>query len=115
MFNNSKKEFKFPAIVLSTHTMGYGVIRSLGEKGVPIIAVYYDKEDFGYLSKYVSKKKFVPNLLTNEKEFIDSILTLSSEINGGLLIPTDDATLEVTSKNKKILSEKFKIACADWS
>ena len=33
------------AIVLSTHTMGLGVIRSLGEKGVPIIAVYYDRAD----------------------------------------------------------------------
>lgn len=110
-----KKEFKHPAIVLSAHTMGYGVIRSLGEKGIPIISVYYDKEDYGCFSKYVLKKKFVPVPIYNEKAFIDSILKIDGEINGGLLIPTDDATLEVTAKNKKILSEKFKIACADWS
>jgi hypothetical protein len=35
-----KKKALKPAIVLSTNTMGLGVIRALGSMGVPIVAVY---------------------------------------------------------------------------
>ncbi len=51
-----------PAIVLATHTMGLGVIRALGRMGVPIVAVYYDRQkDMGYVSKYVQHKVYVPH------------------------------------------------------
>ncbi len=46
-----------PAIVLASHTMGLAVIRALGIMGVPIVVVVYDeKEDMGYVSKYVKRK-----------------------------------------------------------
>ena len=41
--------------------MGLAVIRSLGIKGVPIIVVYYQKEDMGYVSKYVKEANFAPH------------------------------------------------------
>ncbi len=44
-----------PVIILSTHNMGLGVIRSLGPMGIPIVAVYYEKNDMGFLSKYVTE------------------------------------------------------------
>jgi len=59
------------AIVLSTRTIGLGVIRALGIMGVPIIAVYYDKGDMGYLSKYVKEKVYAPYLEKAEDQFID--------------------------------------------
>lgn len=44
------------AIVLSAHNTRLAVIRSLGEAGIPIVSLYYDKNDMGYVSKYVKKK-----------------------------------------------------------
>ena len=34
-----------PALVLGAHTVGLGVVRALGSKGVPVIAVHYDDKD----------------------------------------------------------------------
>lgn len=104
-----------PAIVLSSHTAGLGVIRALGSKGVPIINVYYEKSDMGYVSKYVQKKIFAPHPEKNEKQFVELLIDLARKEGRGVLIPADDATLSVVSQNKKLLAKHHLVACADWS
>ena len=89
------------AIVLSTHTMGLGVIRSLGEKGVPIIAVYYDRADMGYLSRFVKEKIYAPHPDKDEQQFINLLTDISKRFSGGVLIPTNDETLVAVSKYKE--------------
>jgi len=104
-----------PAIVLSSHTIGLAVIRALGVMGVPVIVVYYEKEDMGYVSKYVKKKIYAPHPERFEDQFIDLLLELSKEVGGGLLIPADDATLMVVSKYKSLLGNHYIVACTEWS
>ena len=59
----------FP-LSLSSHTIGLGLIRALGQMGVPIIVVYYNKHDMGYVSKYVKKKIYASHPEKYEKEFL---------------------------------------------
>jgi len=103
-----------PAIVLSTHTMGLGVIRALGIMGVPIIAVYYDSGDMGYVSKYVKEKIYAPHPEKLEDQFINLLIGSASRIGGGLLIPASDETLATVSRHKSLLEHHYTVACTEW-
>jgi D-aspartate ligase len=103
-----------PAIVLSTHTMGLGVIRALGIMGVPIIAVYYDSGDMGYLSKYVKEKIRAPHPEKNEDQFADLLIESATRFGGSLLIPTSDETLATVSRHKSLLEHHYTVACTEW-
>lgn len=103
-----------PAIIITSHTMGLGVIRSLGIMGVPLYVFYYDKNDMGYVSKYVREAIYCPHPEKNESEFVKILLEYGKQLGGSLLMPVDDASLSVVSKNKAQLAKNYKVACPDW-
>jgi predicted ATP-grasp superfamily ATP-dependent carboligase len=103
-----------PAIVLGCHKIGLGTIRGLGIKGIPVVGVYYNTKDMGFVSKYVIDKLKVHNPITDEDAFIDDILSLSSKYKGSVLFASDDATLQAVSKHKAILKDHFIIEAPDW-
>lgn len=104
-----------PAVVLSTHTTGLGIIRSLGQHGVPIVAVYYGKSDMGYVSKYVEDKVLAPHPEKSENQFVNLLIDIAKRYSNSILIPADDATLVAVSKNKTILANHYIVACTDWA
>lgn len=103
-----------PAVILSSYTMGLGVIRALGTMGVPIIVVYYDNQDMGYVSRFVRERIRAPHPEQAEDAFLDVLIELGERLEGGLLIPTSDATLSTVSRHKERLSQVFTVACTDW-
>lgn len=102
------------AVILSTHTMGYGVIRSLGILGIPTIAVYYNESDMGYLSKFVNESINFPHPEKEQDNFIDLLIKLGKRKKRPILIPANDDTLVITSKFKLELEKYFIVACADY-
>jgi D-aspartate ligase len=105
-----------PAVVLSTHTIGLAVIRSLGVMGVPVHAAYYETKDMGYVSRYVVKAHKVAHPEHEESDFMDGLLAVSRTLDRKpLLIPADDPTLVTVSKNKLLLDEHYIVACPEWS
>ena len=103
-----------PAVILSGHTTALGVIRSLGMMGVPIINVYYQRQDMGQVSKYVSQRVFAPHPEKNEEQFIRLLLNLSSKGEKKILIPADDATLSAVSRHMGALEDRYLMACTSW-
>jgi D-aspartate ligase len=105
-----------PAIVLGSHTMGLAVIRALGMMGVPIIVVVYDeREDMGYVSKYVTERILAPHPEKFEDQFIDVLEKSAARLSGSLLIPTTDETLSTISRNKTLLEPHYIVACTEWN
>jgi D-aspartate ligase len=104
-----------PAVVLSAHTMGLGVIRSLGSMGIPVRSIYYEKNDMGYVSRYVSDRRHFCHPERHEQEFIERLLEYSKTCQGALLVPADDATLGIVSKHKDLLKSHYLVACPEWS
>jgi D-aspartate ligase len=102
------------AIIIYTHIVGIAIIRALGKAGVPVVAFYYSPNEVGYLSRYVGERVRVPDPRKSEEEFINTLLGLSGRFGGSLLIPTDDYTLVVLSKNKGLLSQHYTVAAAEW-
>jgi predicted ATP-grasp superfamily ATP-dependent carboligase len=112
--NQRLRELK-TAVVLSAHNTGLGVIRALGKHGVPIVAIYYQKQDMGYVSKYVKEKVLAPHPEESEKQFIGLLIDCANCYGNSILIPADDATLVAVSKNKALLANYYIVACAEWT
>lgn len=103
-----------PAIILSSHTMGLGVIRALGMMDVPLYCFYYEKKDMGYVSKYITRSIFCPHPEKEEEDFIRLLLGHGNKtLRGGLLVPVDDATISAVSKHKEVLARYYSVACPD--
>ncbi len=106
---------KIPAYVLSTHTVGLGVIRSLGEHDIPIVSVCYDEMDMGHFSKYVTKSYFTGDPRTEELDFINGLKAIARENGEGILFPCDDATVLAVSNFREELSDFFILDSREWS
>jgi predicted ATP-grasp superfamily ATP-dependent carboligase len=94
--------------------MGLGVIRALGVMGVPVIAIYYNRDDMGYVSRYVSERFHFPHPELEVHHFIDELIKLASRFPDTPLFPVSDESLKVVSKHKAQLQRYFKVACAEW-
>jgi len=103
-----------PAVVLSCHTMGLGIIRALGSMGVPTIAVSYERNDMGHVSRYVTACSRAPHPERDENAFLDTLRELARRHGRAFLVPADDATLLTVSRHKETLREHFIVACPDW-
>ena len=104
-----------PAVVLACHTTGLFVIRALGSAGVPVHALTYDDMDMGHVSKYVLAKKNIHHPERFEEVFLDELLHYGERCGGGILIPTDDATLTVVSRHREELHRWYVVACPEWT
>lgn len=103
-----------PAIVLGAHTVGLGIIRALGSNGVPVIAVYYDDKDMGFVSKYVRESLYAPHPERCENQFIEFLTNCASRFGGGFLVPASDAALAAVSRHKRLLESNYIVACTEW-
>jgi D-aspartate ligase len=102
------------AIVIFNHVVGLGVIRALGKKNVSIVALYYSDCEMGQFSRYIKERIKVPDPRISETDFINKLDDLSSKFNGSLLIPTDDYSVIVLSKNKQKLQKSYIVGVMDW-
>ena len=103
-----------PVVVVGTHTVGLGVIRALAGLKVPIIGIYYDPKDMGYLSNHLSERIHAPHPEQQEDDFISFLLDLSARVGQSLLIPASDAALAAISRHKSELAQNYIVACVEW-
>lgn len=97
------------ALVVNCSRNGLGVIRSLGENGVFIIAVDHDHTQPGLYSKYTNVQHIVPRL-TDEEGFIEGIIAIGKDrVTEGkcYLIPVNDIYVSAFCKHWHRLEEYF--------
>ncbi len=103
-----------PALVLSCHTTGLGVIRALGAAGIPVVALFYDDNDMGQVSRYCVERLRVPHPAQREEEFIAALVSLASRHGGGVLFPCDDETLCAVARHRPELVRHYAVTCPEW-
>jgi D-aspartate ligase len=103
------------AIVISGHTMGLGVVRSLGVKGIPIVLFHHDERDMAHKSRYVTRSIRTVSPEHDEQGFIEELLTYGAREGGGILMPTSDESVVALAHHQENLAEYFTVACPDWS
>lgn len=104
-----------PAIILSSHTMGLGVIRALGQMGVRSVVFYHEERDAGYVSKYVQERHLVPHPEYHQDEFISALLDHAPRLAGCPMFPTSDAALSAVSRHMDALKPHYKLGFTEWA
>ena len=90
---NQQHQSMTNAIVVSGSTHALGVVRSLGEKGVPVTVVSYDSRDIATSSKFTRDVIPAPHPDKDEAQFVKVLLEAAHRFPGSLLIPASDAAL----------------------
>jgi predicted ATP-grasp superfamily ATP-dependent carboligase len=94
-----------PAIVASGSTQALGVARSLGQQGVPVAVVSYDRPDIATSSRFVREVIPAPHPDKDEAEFVKVLLKAAQRCPGSLLVPASDATLGPIARHKVSLED----------
>ena len=106
---------KTKAIVFRCYLNGLSIIRSLGRRGIPVVAVDYDKRALGFSSRYTSESIIAPSPLIDGDRFLSFVLEKSNEWAGSILIPTHDEELSIFSYHKDELSRHYIVPVPDWA
>jgi len=102
-----------PAIVFGCQKPGWGIIRALGSAGIPVVAVYYDRSDPAYVSRYVSESIVCPHPEHEEAKFHDLVADLVARYPNAVLLPSNDYTLVALSNMRALPGVIAKLATPD--
>ncbi len=103
-----------PAVVVSAHTMALGVVRALGEAGVPVFVMHHDPRDMAHVSRHVKGAFQVPPPHREEKAFVRALLGHGERLRGAMLVPASDGALAAISRNRALLERDYVVACPEW-
>lgn len=97
-------------IIIGDHVQGLGIIRSLGKRQIPVYLVNDKNLCIGRFSKYLKKFIKAPKV-SDQTNFLDFIIKIAKKYNlyGFILMPTNDAAVNLLSKNKKLLEQYYKV------
>jgi len=105
---------KTGVLVIGNHVQALGVIRSLGRRNIPVYLVNDRSLCISRFSKYL--RKFIKIDITNDSEFVDSMIKLATKENteGWILMPTNDIMVYILSRYKSILEEYYRVSTPSW-
>jgi len=100
------------AIVLGVeHPRGVAVVRSLGRRGIGVVALEHDRGARGLRSRHLERRVLVDGTPASALAALDR---LGGE-GGGVLIPTNDHFLAIVSQHFERLSRWFSITVPPWT
>lgn len=100
-------------IVVGCKHGGLAVIRALGQKGLHVIAVAVDPDEFGMASRYVAEQATCPDP-ADTQTFADFLLDRADDWQGALILDTEDYFTTAISQHKEALSERYAVVTSDW-
>jgi len=109
-----KYKYHIGAIVIGGDFQGLGVVRSLGERGVPIFLVEHELS-IGRYSRYVKRRTKGLPLFSNE-DFTDYLIRLAKKegLKGWVLFPNNDLVVKFLSLNRERLAEWYMNPAPPW-
>src|SRR5262249_13696025 len=101
------------AITFNSHITGLAVARSLGRRGVPVIALDRDAKGYALASKYTTVAGLCPNVLEGEAGFIAYLVQLGKVlVRPAVLFPTNDEWVLAVNRYRNELEPYFSIPFA---
>jgi len=104
-----------PAVVVGVGCgVGLGIIRDLGQRGVPVLAVGSDSQVSALLSRYCLAEASVdPHY--KEEDFIGELLALGSRLRRrGVMFAASDDSVAALSRHKARLEKHFVLPLLSW-
>jgi hypothetical protein len=91
-----------PVLVLTGNVPALGVIRGLGEQGVPVALAYYNDHDMAHASRHVVESFRTSHPVVDERAFVDQIIERGRRWRGALLVPTADEKMGRASCRERV-------------
>lgn len=102
------------ALIFNTHITGLAVARSLGGRGVPVIALDRDERGYGLYSRHVAMRGRLASPLDDEDRFVERLLQIGAMLDRrGVLFPTNDEWVLGVGRHRARLEEYFDVPFAD--
>jgi D-aspartate ligase len=102
------------ALVMGADYRALGVVRSLGRRGIPVWVINQGGHLVAATSRYVRRR--LPWPAGDDRGKVDFLLALCAthQLNGWMLIPTDDYTVGLVSGHHKTLANKYRVTVPPW-
>lgn len=102
------------ALVFGLDINGLGVVRSLGRRGIPVIAIDPNRQKMGRFSRYC-KAVICPDPKQQEEDYVNLLLALGKMMNSkGVIIQSEEADILTILKHKNELEKYYRIPMADF-
>jgi D-aspartate ligase len=102
------------ALVIGGDHTGLGVVRSLGQRGIPVCVVD-DQLSVSFFSRY--KRRFIRvKNLRDQRKTVETVLEVGRRfsLRNWILFPTRDETVLAFSRHRAELSEFFRVPTPEW-
>jgi D-aspartate ligase len=101
------------AVVIGAAYGGLGIVRSLGQRGIPVWVAHGRGQLVGAVSRYVRRRLPWP---ADEAARLDCLLSLATRhhLDGWVIYPTDDETSALVARHAQVLSKHFRLTTPPW-
>jgi len=109
-----QQNYRSGVIVLGSDFKGLGVIRSLGQRGIPC-ALIDNLPRSAWFSRYVTKR-FKWNGPLDTDDFLQFLLTIGKEhhLTGWVLFPVQDDAVELVAHHTSQLATSYQLVTQNW-
>ncbi len=91
---------------------GLGVVRSLGQEGIPVLGLYLHAHEAGRFSRYCRSTR-LPEPGNDPGRTLDVLLQAARGLERPPLFPTTDQFLELVSENRHVLEGSYRFQIPD--
>lgn len=117
--DQARAVFRFPeapAVVIGVSWVnGLGLIRSLGQAGVPVLALNPRPDAIGFPSRYVTERFICPDPGKEEEAFLDFMDRVGERLaKRAVLFLTRDQDVSTVSRNQARLARHYQVPFAAW-
>jgi D-aspartate ligase len=88
-------------------------MRSLGRRGLDVVALTYNASEPGLASKYVTERSICPHT-ADRAAFVGHLLDNADRWGGALILDTNDHYATVLSQHHAVLSEHYRLVVPEW-
>jgi D-aspartate ligase len=109
MLSNNKRN---SVIVLGGHVQALGIVRALGQHGIPVYVLDHTKLGIARMSRYCSGFYQIPNW--KEEYILKALEEMGSRYGPSVIFPTDDLSVSVLSRHYNRLREIHLLITPHW-
>ena len=102
------------AFVLGLGQGGLGTARGLGEQGVRVVGVDWDRHAPGFASRWCERRLVIPHPAREPRRALEMLLAAARRLDApAVLLPTTDVYLEFLARHERELRDSFSFTLND--
>lgn len=102
------------AIVVAGHPNGLGVVRALGEQGIPVAVISSSPQNIAQYSRYCVEHQPCHSLFRNGESLVELLDAHKRRWRGWCIFPTNDHAIEAIARHHDCLASHYTLTTMPW-